>query len=140
MSSQDQTRSTVIRVISRKDYTLSSFGSCMSSVSSCSLPPVITLDSHSESCRERFVQQSQVYGIKYKGQVYHWGDLCAEGVCAAKCAELVGISRATYYRHTRILNNLEQGIIPPSKAPKRCKKITVGRGRKTVRALGSPWQ
>ena len=44
MSSQDQTRSTVIRVVSRKDYTLSSFGSCMPSVSSWSLPPVITLD------------------------------------------------------------------------------------------------
>jgi hypothetical protein len=34
----------------------------MSSVSSCSLLPVITLDSHSESYRERFVQQSPSKG------------------------------------------------------------------------------
>ena len=59
-----------------------------------------------------------VYRIKYEGQVRHWEDLRAEGVCVAKCAEFVGISRATYYRHKRILNNLAQGTIPPSKAPK----------------------
>jgi putative transposase len=35
-----------------------------------------------------------VYRIKYDGQVRHWGSLRAEGVCVAKCAEFVGISRA----------------------------------------------
>ena len=59
-----------------------------------------------------------VYRIKYEAQVRHWEALRAEGVCVAKCAAFVGISRATYYRHKRILKNLAQGIIPPSKAPK----------------------
>ena len=45
----DQTRSITIRVASGIDCTPPSSGSCTSSVSSCSLNPAITLDSHSES-------------------------------------------------------------------------------------------
>jgi putative transposase len=73
-----------------------------------------------------------VYRIKYEGQVRHWEALRTEGVCVAKCAEFVGISRATYYRHKRILKNLAQGIIPPSKAPKRCNKSQWGEAEKQL--------
>ena len=73
-----------------------------------------------------------VYRIKYEGQVRHWEALRAEGVCVAKCAEFVGISRATYYRHKRILKNLAQGIIPPSKAPKHRNKSQWGDAEKQL--------
>ena len=36
--------------------------------------------------------------------------------------EIVGISRSTYYRHKKILNNLEKGLAPPSKKPKNLNK------------------
>jgi hypothetical protein len=46
-------------------------------VSNCSLPPVITLDSHSESYRERFVQQSPLDLQQRPGQhVLRQGNTC----------------------------------------------------------------
>jgi putative transposase len=73
-----------------------------------------------------------VYRIKYEGQVRQWDDLRTEGVSLSKCAEFVGISRATYYRHKRILKDLAQAIIPPSKAPKRCNKPQWGEAEKQL--------
>ena len=35
------------------------------------------------------------------------------------CAEIVGISRATYYRYKKVLSNIDIGIFPPSKRPKK---------------------
>ena len=55
------------------------------------------------------------YGIKYEDTVRQWEALRAEGVCLAKCAEFVGISRSSYYRYKRVLKDLAQGIAPPSK-------------------------
>ena len=43
--------------------------------------------------------------------------LRAEGVSLTKCAEFVGISRATYYRHKRILKDLAQAIHTAVKGP-----------------------
>jgi putative transposase len=73
-----------------------------------------------------------VYRIKNEGQVSHWKNLPTEGVCVAKCAEFVGISRATYYRLKRILKDLAQGIIPPSKAPKHRNKSQWGEAEKQL--------
>ena len=56
------------------------------------------------------------YRIKYEGSVRDWEALRAEGVCVAKCAEFVGISRSTYYRQKRVLQDLARAIMPLSKA------------------------
>ena len=72
------------------------------------------------------------YRIKYEDRVRHWNALRAEGVFLTKCAEFVGISRATYYRHKRILKDLAQAILPPSKAPKHRNKTQWGEAEKQL--------
>ena len=72
------------------------------------------------------------YRIKYEDRVWHWNALRAEGVSLTKCAEFVGISRATYYRHKRILKDLAQAILPPSKAPKHRNKTQWGEAEKQL--------
>jgi|TARA_B110000285_G_scaffold81361_1_gene93797 putative transposase len=72
------------------------------------------------------------YRIKYEDRVRHWNALRAEGVSLTKCAEFVGISRATYYRHKRILKDLAQAILPPSKALKHRNKTQWGEAEKQL--------
>ena len=72
------------------------------------------------------------YRIKYEDTVRQWEALRAEGVCLAKCAEFVGISRSSYYRYKRVLKDLAQGIAPPSKAPKRRNKSQWGEAEKQL--------
>jgi transposase InsO family protein len=55
---------------------------------------------------------------KYEKQVKHWEKLKSEGVSNQTCQEIIGISRATYYRYKARLLELEKGILPPSKKPK----------------------
>ena len=57
------------------------------------------------------------YRRHYADQVTRWSKLRAEGVSDKTCQEIVGISRATYFRHQKILRDLERGILPPSKRP-----------------------
>ncbi len=45
----------------------------------------------------------EVYRQKYHYQGQHWEKLDAEGVSLGLRQEIVGISRATYYRHRKIL-------------------------------------
>lgn len=63
-----------------------------------------------------------VYRQKYGDHVRKWQKLKAEGVSDKLCQEFVGISRASFYRARRILKDLEQGIMPPSKRPKKLNK------------------
>ena len=72
------------------------------------------------------------YRIKYEDTVWHWEALRAEGVCRAKCAEFVGISRSSYYRYKRVLTDLAPGIAPPSQAPKRRNKSQWGEAEKQL--------
>ncbi len=72
------------------------------------------------------------YRIKYEDTVRQWEALRAEGVSLAKCAEFVGISRSTYYRYKRVLKDLAQGIMPPSKAPKHRNKSQWGEAEKQL--------
>ena len=72
------------------------------------------------------------YRIKYETSVRHWQALRGEGVSEAKCAEFSGISRATYFRRKRILRALAEGIVPPSKAPKRRNKPRWGEAEKQL--------
>lgn len=74
----------------------------------------------------------EVYRKKYQDQVKLWEKLAAEGVSLQLKQEMIGISRATYYRHKKILNNLNKGIVPPSKKPKRLNKPRWGESEKQL--------
>ena len=82
--------------------------------------------------RARTQECLEAYRITYEDQVRRWDALRAEGVSAEKCAEFVGISRASYYRHKRALKDLARAILPPSKAPKHHRKPKWGRGGKAA--------
>jgi len=62
------------------------------------------------------------YRKKYEKQVNHWKKLKSEGVTDSTCQEVVGISRATYYRYDKRLCEFAKGILPPSKRPKSLRK------------------
>ena len=72
------------------------------------------------------------YRIKHEDKVRHWNALKAEGVCDEKCAEFTGISRATYYRYKRVLEQLKEGRTPPSKRPRRVNKPRWGEAEKQL--------
>ena len=61
---------------------------------------------------------------KYEKQVKHWDKLKAEGVSDKTCQEVVGISKATYYRYKSLLADLAKGILLPSKRPKSLRRIS----------------
>jgi len=58
----------------------------------------------------------------YEDGVRRYEVLLKEGVCHAIIQQTVGISRATYYRHKKILDDLAKGIRPPSKKPRQVRK------------------
>lgn len=70
----------------------------------------------------RTQQCLDIYRDIFSKRVNQWLKLKAEGVSDTTCQEVVGISRATFYRHQRILNNLKKGEVPPHKKPKRLNK------------------
>lgn len=63
-----------------------------------------------------------VYRKKYEDKVQRWKKLRSEGVSIETAQEILGFSRATYYRTKKILKDLEKGISPPSKRPKKVNK------------------
>lgn len=63
-----------------------------------------------------------VYRKKYEDKVHRWEKLAEEGVSKETAQEILGFSRATYYRMKKILKDLEKGISPPSKRPKKLNK------------------
>ena len=69
---------------------------------------------------------------RIEASVRHWESLRAEGVSEAKCAEFVGISRATFFRRRACLKALAGGVTPPSKAPKRRNKPHWGEREKQL--------
>lgn len=73
-----------------------------------------------------------LYIQKYQDQVQRWQKLGSEGVSLELRQEIVGISRATYYRHRNILKNLEKGITPPSKKPIKLNKPKWGESHKQL--------
>lgn len=62
------------------------------------------------------------YRKQYEDGVKRWEKLKSENVSDVTCQDICGISRATYYRHKKILSDLEKGISPPSKKPKTLNK------------------
>ena len=73
-----------------------------------------------------------VYRRKHEDVVRQWQSLKAEGVCDKKCAQFVGISRATYYRYKKVLERLARGNTQPSKRPKRLNKPLWGEAEKQL--------
>jgi transposase len=74
----------------------------------------------------------EVYRQKYQHQVQRWEKLASEGVSLKLMQEIVGISRATYYRYRNILRKIEKGIIPPSKRPHKLNKTKWGESHKQL--------
>ena len=67
-----------------------------------------------------------VYRKKYEEKVHRWETLILEGVRGKVAQEILGFSRPTYYRMKKILKDLEKGISPPSKRPKKLNKSRWG--------------
>ena len=76
--------------------------------------------------QERF----NIYRLKYQEKVLLREKLHKEKVSLKLMHETTGISRATYYRHKHILNNLDKGIAPPSKRPRTVRKPRWGYNEK----------
>lgn len=62
------------------------------------------------------------YRAQYQEKVNRWEALSREGVEQQIAQEILGFSRPTYYRMKKNLDNLEKGITPPSKRPKKVNK------------------
>jgi transposase len=58
----------------------------------------------------------------YSNPVNQWKKLKLEGVSDAVCSEIVGISRATYYRYCQRITVLSKGIKLPTRKPKKLNK------------------
>lgn len=63
-----------------------------------------------------------VYRKRYEDKVHRWEALIQEGAREKVVQEILGFSRSTYYRMKKILKDLEKGIAPPSKRPKKVNK------------------
>lgn len=73
-----------------------------------------------------------VYRKKYENKVHKWEKLISEGVSYKIAQEILGFSRATYYRTKKILKDLEKGIAPPSKRPKKLNKPRWGEAERQL--------
>lgn len=71
-------------------------------------------------------EKLEAHRKKYEKQVKHWEKLKCEGVSDKTCKEIIGISKATYYRYKARLIELNKGILPPSKKPKSLRKPSWG--------------
>jgi transposase len=77
-------------------------------------------------------EKLDIYRKKYEKQVKHWDKLKSEDVSEKTCQEIIGISRATYYRYKTHLTGLAKGILPPSKRPKNLRKPQWGEAEKQL--------
>ena len=73
-----------------------------------------------------------VYQEKYISIVKKWEHYKFAGLKDNLIQEIVGCSRATYYRAKKILAQVAKGIIPPSKAPKKRNKSRWGESEKQL--------
>jgi hypothetical protein len=62
------------------------------------------------------------YRSVYRDSVYRWEEAKKSGAFQGLCQKYAGISRATYYRRKKILQDLEKGVFPPSKRPRSVNK------------------
>jgi IS30 family transposase len=71
-------------------------------------------------------EKLELHRKKYEKPVKYWSKLKSEQVCDKTCAQVIGISKATYYRYRARLMALNKGILPPSKRPKSVRKPSWG--------------
>jgi len=69
---------------------------------------------------------------RFEDRVRDWTKLKKEGVSDQTCQEVVGMSRATYYRHRQILARLNRGIVPLAKKKSRLNKPLWGEAEKQL--------
>lgn len=69
---------------------------------------------------------------KYESLVKSWQKLKSEGVSDKICQDILEISRATFYRYNKRLDELSKGILPPSKRPKNLRKPLWGEAQKQL--------
>ena len=67
---------------------------------------------------------------QYESFVWKWRKLKKSHLADKVCQEIVGISRATYYRYERHLKKLTKGIPLPSRRPKTFRKALWGESEK----------
>lgn len=72
----------------------------------------------------------KAYRVKYQWIVDYWDYYKQQGLSNKLVQEIVGYSRATYYRAKKVLADLDRGILPPSKAPKKRNKPCWGESEK----------
>lgn len=75
-------------------------------------------------------EKLEIHRKKIENPVRKWEKLKEEGVSDSLCQSTLHISRATYYRHKKILLRLEKGIFPPTKRPKKIRKPLWGESEK----------
>lgn len=68
----------------------------------------------------------------FQKSVAQWKKLKTEGVSDALAQDITGISRATFYRRSKTLERIKQGLLPPSKRPKTFKKPSWGEADKQL--------
>jgi transposase InsO family protein len=68
----------------------------------------------------------------YQDKVDLWRKLKAEGVSRKLRQQIVGISRATYYRYRQALIDFANGLLPPSKSRKNINKKQWGEAEKQL--------
>lgn len=66
----------------------------------------------------RTAQELEQYRKKYEDGVRKWEKLKKEKTSDKAIQEVIGISRSTYFRHKKIMSNMNKGIAPPSKCRK----------------------
>jgi putative transposase len=71
-------------------------------------------------------EKCEFHRKKYEPFVRKWRKLKTSGLSDQDCQEIVGISRATYYRYEGHLTQLARGIFPPSRKPKTFRKAVWG--------------
>lgn len=77
-------------------------------------------------------EKLETHRKKYEKPAADWKKLKSEGVSDKTAQEIVGISRATYYRYKKHLDGLSKGTLPPSKKPKNLRKPQWGEAEKQL--------
>lgn len=73
-------------------------------------------------CYARTQECLEKYRNVYLESTQKWEEAKENGGSEELASKYAGISRATYYRRKKILKQLEKGLAPPSKRPKRLNK------------------
>ncbi|MBS0271825.1 MAG: DDE-type integrase/transposase/recombinase [Proteobacteria bacterium] len=77
-------------------------------------------------------EKLELHRKKYEKPTRNWERLKSERVTDQTCQEISGISKATYYRYKKHLDQLAKGILPPSKRPTSVRKPQWGESEKQL--------